>query len=218
MIPDAAIIDSDLMLSVPPDVTAYTGMDALTQVLESFLSSRSNILIDTLCEKALPLALEALPIVFADGQNAEAREKMAYVSLIGGIALANAGLGAVHGFAAAIGGMFDAPHGLICACFLPVVFEANYLAILKKKPKDPILAKFRWFASLCGNKSGEVIDAIETLYDLRFRLNIPGMRKFGMDRSMVGEIAQAAAKTSSMKGNPVELSREQLMEIYLKCV
>lgn len=218
MLPQAAIIDPENMLTVPPDITASTGMDALTQVLEAYLSSRSNILVDSLCEKALPLALNALPAAYETGTDIIARESMAYVSLVGGLALANAGLGAVHGFAAAIGGLFDVPHGIICACFLPVVFEANYQTILKKNPAHPVLDKYRWFAGLCGADNGEVAKAIDTLYDLRFQLNIPGMRKFGMDRSMMGEIAQLAAKTSSMKGNPVELTQEQLMEIFVKCV
>jgi len=218
MIPDVAIVDPETMRSVPPDVTAATGMDALTQVIESFLSSRSTILVDSLCEKAIPLAFESLAMAYEDGDNLNTREKMAYVSLIGGIALANAGLGAVHGFAAAIGGMYDVPHGVVCACFLPVVFEANYTNLQKKKPGHPAIAKYSKIAQYMGSPKGDIGKAVEGLYDLRFRLTIPGMRKYGMNRSMAGEIAEVTARASSMKGNPVELSFEQLTEIFIKCV
>lgn len=218
MIPDVAIVDPETMRTVPPDVTAATGMDALTQVIESFLSSRSTILVDSLCEKALPLAFESLILAYEDGDDLNAREKMAYVSLIGGIALANAGLGAVHGFAAAIGGMFDVPHGVVCACFLPVVFEANYNILQKKRPGHPAIAKYHRIAQYMGYPNGDIGKAIEALYDLRFRLNIPGMRKYGMDRLMAGDIAEITSRTSSMKGNPTELTFAQLTEIFIKCV
>ena len=218
MIPDVAIIDSETMRTVPPDITAATGMDALTQVIESFLSSRSTILVDSLCEKAIPLAFESLAAAYEDGENQNARDKMAYVSLIGGIALANAGLGAVHGFAAAIGGLYDVPHGVVCACFLPVVFETNYSILQKKKPGHPAIAKYHRIAQYLGSSNGDISKAIEALYDLRFRLNIPGMRKYGMDRSMAGDIAELTSRTSSMKGNPTELTFAQLTEIFIKCV
>ncbi len=218
MIPQVAIVDPESMRTVPPAITASTGMDALTQVLESFLSSRSTILVDSLCEKAIPMAFESLVKVFENGNDLDAREEMAYVSLIGGVSLANAGLGAVHGFAAAIGGIYAVPHGSICACFLPVVFEANYQILMKKNPNHPAINKCRQIARYAGIKNGDVSKLIEKLYNLRFDLNIPGMRKFGINRSMAGEIAESTARTSSMKGNPTDLSFDQLVEIFIKCV
>lgn len=218
MIPQVAIVDPEWMRTVPPEVTASTGMDALTQVLESYLSSKSTILVDSLCEKAIPMAFESLVKVYENGTDLDAREDMAYVSLIGGVSLANAGLGAVHGFAAAIGGIYPIPHGSICACFLPVVFEANFQALMKKNPNHPAIAKCKQIARYSGIKNGDVSKLIDKLYNLRFDLNIPGMKKFGINRSMAGEIAESTAKTSSMKGNPIDLSFDQLVEIFIKCV
>ncbi len=218
MIPQVAIVDPETMRSVPPEITASTGMDALTQVLESYLSSRSTILVDSMCEKAIPMAFKSLAKVYENGNDLDAREEMAYVSLIGGVSLANAGLGAVHGFAAAIGGMYSIPHGSICACFLPVVFEANYQALMKKNPNHPAINKCRQIAMYSGIKNGDVSELIEKLYNLRFDLNIPGMRKFGINRSMAGDIAESTARTSSMKGNPIDLSFDQLVQILIKCV
>lgn len=218
MIPNAAIIDAELMASLPPSPTAHTGMDALTQVMEAYLSSKSNLLIDSLCENAIRMGFAALPRVYADGGDMDAREEMAYVSLIGGIALANAGLGAVHGFAASLGGMFDVPHGIICACFLPVVFEANYAALLNMDKKHPVLRKYSRIAELLGYGEDGIEQVFTRLYDLRGEFEIPGMRKFGVEKTMAGEIADLTAATSSIRGNPVGLSRKELIEILIKCV
>jgi len=218
MIPRVALIDPELMVSLPPYPTAYTGLDALTQVLEAYLTQKANLFVDSLCENAMRMGFSALPKVFANGSDLDAREEMAYVSLVGGIALANAGLGAVHGFAAALGGMFDIPHGVICACFLPVVFETNYLALKKANKKHPTLQKYGKIAELAGYGENGLEALFTRLYELRELFEIPGMRKFEVERSMAGEIADLTANTSSIRGNPVALSRNDLIEILMKCV
>lgn len=218
MIPRVALIDPELMVSLPPYPTAYTGMDALTQVMEAYLTQKANLFVDSLCENAMRMGFSALPKVFANGSDLDAREEMAYVSLVGGIALANAGLGAVHGFAASLGGMFDIPHGVICACFLPVVFETNYLALKKANKKHPALQKYGKIAAYAGYGENGLEALFTRLYELREQFEIPGMRKFGVERSMAGEIADLTANTSSIRGNPVALSRNDLIEILMKCI
>ena len=113
MLARLAVVDPELTYDLPPAVTASTGLDALTQLIEPYVSSRANPMTDSLCVEGMRRAARSLPRVFADGRDAEARLDMSLASLFGGLALANAGLGAVHGFAAAIGGAFDAPHGAV---------------------------------------------------------------------------------------------------------
>ncbi len=138
MLPKAAIVDPELTYSLPPDVTAYTGLDALTQLIEPFVSLSANPVTDALCREGIPRAAQSLRRVFLDGQDQLARKNMALVSLFGGLALANAKLGAVHGFAGPIGGIFPAPHGAVCARLLAVVMEVN-LRALKRGSKPALL-------------------------------------------------------------------------------
>ena len=123
MLPAVALVDPELTYDLPPALTASTGLDALTQLIEPFVSARANAFVDAICRDAIPRVIAALPKAFA-GDRA-ARADMAYASLCGGLALANAGLGAVHGFAGPIGGRFPAPHGAICAVLLPHVVAIN---------------------------------------------------------------------------------------------
>ena len=129
MLARLAVVDPELTLGLPSAVTAATGLDAVTQLIEPYVSSRANPFTDALCVEALPRAARSLPAAFRSGSDAAAREEMALASPFSGLALANAGLGAVHGFAGTIGGMFDAPHGAICAALLPHVLEGNLRAI-----------------------------------------------------------------------------------------
>src|ERR1017187_6933228 len=115
MLPALAVVDPELTLDLPPALTASTGLDALTQLIEPYVSIRANPMADLFCTEGIGRTAAALPQVWEDGHNREARAAMAWASLLGGLALANAGLGAVHGFAAPVGGMFPAPHGAICA-------------------------------------------------------------------------------------------------------
>ena len=131
-----AIIDPELTHDLPPALTASTGLDALTQLIEPFVCSRANPMTDSLCVEGIRRAGRSLRAAFADGQNKSAREDMAVASLFGGLALANAGLGAVHGFAGPIGGRFPAPHGAVCAALLPHVMAANIRALRQRAPES----------------------------------------------------------------------------------
>ena len=125
MLPRIALVDPELTYALPPAVTANTGPGALTQLIEPYVSARANPLTDALCVQGIALAAGALGRVYRDGMDREARQDMALASLFGGLALANAGLGVIHGFAAPLGGSWNAPHGALCAALLPHGMAAN---------------------------------------------------------------------------------------------
>ncbi len=148
MLPRLAVVDPELTTSMPPAVTASTGLDALTQVIEPFTSIRANPLTDALCREGISRVARSLRRVYADGQDAAAREDMALASLFGGLALANAGLGAAHGFASVVGGMFPAAHGAVCAALLPHVMAVNLAALNARQPGSPAAARYTEVARL----------------------------------------------------------------------
>lgn len=192
LLPRVAIVDPELTRDLPPALTASTGLDALTQLIEPFVSIRANPLTDAICREGLRLATRSLRRAFDNGRDTAAREDMAVASLFGGLALANAGLGAVHGFAAAIGGMFDAPHGAVCAALLPEVMEANVAA---------------------GAGRYDEIVAPGWVRELRAHLQIPKLRAYGVTEKDIPAICEKAAGASSMKANPVALDSSQLRDI-----
>jgi len=216
MFPDYAVVDPVFTLSMPPYLTASTGMDALTHLLETFVSNQSNHFIDMFCRKGMSLVVASLKKAFYDGSNLEARENMAMASMLGGMALANVKLGAVHGFAGPMGGMCTIPHGAVCACLLPAVMEVN-IAELKESGKKPGLGKYEEVAViLAGNKRANAEDGIAWVRDLVSELKIHSLTEFGINPTDFPELIGKARKSSSMKGNPVELSDSRLMEILEK--
>ena len=165
MIPDLAIVDPECTLSAPPAVTAATGLDALTQLLEAFISRKAGPMTDGFCREGLPRAVRSLRRAFENGSDLKAREEMALASLFGGLALANAGLGAVHGFAGPVGGMFGAPHGMVCAALLPHTMKAN-LAALRERVSENIAGQASLYPeSLCS--SGETGDTRSRIREAR---------------------------------------------------
>ncbi len=216
MLPKLALIDSRLTHSVPRDVTAATGLDALTQVLEPYVSCKANPLTDALCVDALSRAARALPRVYADGRDEQARDDMAMVSLIGGLALANAKLGAVHGFAGPLGGMFTAPHGALCARLLPVVMRANLDAMRRRAPDSPYLGRYETVAQLLtGHANAKAEDGIEWVQSLCQSMNIPPLATYGVTANDLATVVAKAAKSSSMQGNPIVLSADELTDVLL---
>jgi alcohol dehydrogenase class IV len=189
-------------------------MDALTQLIEPFLCSRPNPVTDALCREGIPRAARALPRAFADPADHDAREEMALASLLGGLALANAGLGAVHGFAAPIGGMHPAPHGAVCAALLPQVLRVNYRALSARAPHSHVLDRFDELgALLTGHKWGGAARAIKWVENLCAALHIPGLRTWEVRSEDVPLLCTRAAQASSMKANPIPLTQEELEEI-----
>jgi alcohol dehydrogenase class IV len=215
MLPRVALIDPELTHGLPRAVSAATGMDALTQLIEPFVSLRATPMTDALCRDGIARAARALPCVCTNGADAAAREAMALASLFGGIALANAGLGAVHGFAAPIGGQFTAPHGAVCAQLLPHVWRANVAALRAQAPEHPTLSRYAEAARLLAGPTASIDDAADWLFGLRAELAIPALRAYGVDVQHVPTLAARAAKASSMQANPVALSESTLADILL---
>ena len=219
MLPRIALVDPELTYSMPPSLTANTGMDAIAQVLEPFVSNRSNLLTDLFCQEGLTRASRSLLKVYRDGNDVKGREDMAFTSLLGGFALANAGLGAVHGFAASIGGMFDAAHGAICAKLLPAVVKYNVAALKKKEPEGQILAKYQTAARLLTQDDHASIEkGISWLENLIEILQIPSLASYGISEADIPLLVANAVSASSMKANPIQLHEDELTRILFEAL
>ena len=218
MLPALALVDPALTLDCPPAVTAASGMDALTQCLEAFVSCRAQPLTDPLCREGIRRAARSLERAVNDGTDLGARTDLAFAALCSGIALANAGLGAVHGFAAPLGGRHHAPHGVVCAALLAPVWENN-LAAVRTADDNATLAKFREAAVLLtGDAAAEPEAGATFLSELTQRLHIPGLAEHGLRESDLAEVVRQAAAASSMKGNPVPLPAETLEAILRRAL
>lgn len=214
MIPNLAIVDPALTMSMPATVTANTGLDALTQLIEAFVSKSASPITSPLCREGMTHAATCLQKAVKNGQNLEARSGMSLASLFSGIALANAGLGAVHGFAAPLGGQFKAPHGAVCAALLPYVMEINIRALQQRNPESPSLTAYAETARiLTGNAETNAYDAVKWVKELCAELNISGLSEMGVTKEDFPELATKAAQASSMRNNPIKLTHEELMEI-----
>jgi len=214
MLPRLAIIDPSLTISVPRPITASTGLDALTQLIEPYVSVRANRFTDALCVEAIPRAAAALPRVWDRPDDAAARSEMSWSSLCGGLALANAGLGAVHGLAAPIGGMFDAPHGAICAALLPHVIAANVRALRSRQPESPALVRYQHTARMLTNQPHATAeDGAAWVAQLCRKLEVPPLASYKIQQTDIPSVAERAAKASSMKANPIVLSPAEIGEI-----
>lgn len=213
MLPRVAIVDSELTCDLPPALTAATGLDALTQVIEPYVCTRANAITDGFCEQGISRAARSLRETVFNGKNKSARDDMAMVSLFGGFALANAGLGAVHGFAGPIGGMFPAPHGAVCAALLPDVMAANLRALRERDGKNPVLSRFEKIAALLtGNANSSADDGIAWLQKLVGELPVQKLSSYGINSQHVNEIVTKAANASSMKANPIKLTPDELAQ------
>ncbi len=214
MLPKIALVDPELTYDLPPEVTATTGMDALAQLIEPLVSIRANPLTDGLCTEGIGRAARSLRLAFRNGRDIAAREDMAVASLFGGLALANAGLGAVHGIAGPLGGMFPVPHGAICAALLPHVMTANLRALREREPQSDALGRYQKVAALLtGEADAEAEAAVQWLHELVADLHILPLASYGIRSDAAGELVDKAARASSMKGNPIVLSREELAAI-----
>jgi alcohol dehydrogenase class IV len=214
MLARVAVIDPELTYDLPPMLTASTGLDALTQLIEPFVCNRANPMTDGLCVEGLRRAARSLRVAFSKGRDKDAREDMAVASLFGGLALANAGLGAVHGFAGPIGGSFSAPHGAICAALLPHAMAMNLRALRQRDPHGAALFRYEeaawWFT---GDSKARADDGVKWVCALAADLKIPRLGSFGIRREHFADLVVRAANASSMKANPIVLTPEELTEI-----
>ena len=209
-----ALVDPELTYDLPSAITASTGLDALTQVIEPYVCSRPNPMTDALCVEAIRRAARSLQRAFEQGRDPAARLDMSVASLFGGLALANAGLGAVHGFAAPIGGQFHAPHGAVCAALLPHVMEANVRALRERQPAAEPLRRYDEVARLVTGSATATAEAgIEWVRALVTNLGIPGLGQYGLTREHTAELVGKAAQASSMKANPITLTPDELASI-----
>jgi len=219
MIPRVALVDPQLTVSCPPSVTAASGMDALTQCLEPYVSVRASPLTDGLAREGLRRAAAGLRAAFADGSDLRARTDMAVCSLLGGMALANAKLGAVHGLAGVVGGTADVPHGVACAALLIPVIEANVRALRCGPPGQPALDRYTEAArALTGQPAASIEDGLAWLRETITMLGIPGLAAFGIGPADADDVAVKAASSSSMQGNPVTLSHDDVRAILLQAL
>jgi alcohol dehydrogenase class IV len=212
MLPSVALIDPELTHSKPPAITAATGMDALSQLIEPFVSSKANPFTDALCREGLGLVARSLRRAFENGNDSAAREDMALASLFGGLALANSGLGAVHGFAAPFGAMYNAPHGVVCAALLAPVMRMN---IRRAKNTD----RFEEVARrLTGNPAANAIGGSAWVERLTTDLGIPGLASYSLQEADFGCLIAKAKNASSMRANPASLTDADLAEILCQAL
>lgn len=219
LLPRLAVVDPELTFGLPPAITARTGLDALTQLIEAYVSIRSNPMTDGFCVQGIPLAAQSLRRAFHQGQDREARRDMSLAALFSGLALANAGLGVVHGFAAPIGGRFPAPHGAICAAILPHGMEINLRALRARAPQSDVLRRYEEVARmLSGRGDATAEDGIAWTQGICHELEIPPLNAYGIVEHHVPELIAEAAKASSMKGNPLVLTPEELREVLTRAL
>jgi alcohol dehydrogenase class IV len=214
MLPQVALVDPEMTYNLPPAITAYTGLDALTQLIEPYVSARANPLTDVLCVDGIGRVARALGRVYRDGADREARREMSLASLFGGLALANAGLGVVHGFASPLGGQWKAPHGALCAALLPHGMAANVAALRLREPQNPALDRYATIARLLtGRCDASAEDGIEWVRVLCIELNVPALRIWGITEGDLPDVAEKAAHASSMRANPLPLTNEELLAV-----
>jgi alcohol dehydrogenase class IV len=214
MLAKVALVDPELTHDLSPAITASTGLDALTQLIEPYVCSRANPITDALCVEGIQRAARSLRRAFEDGRVAAAREDMAIASLFGGLALANAGLGAVHGFAGPIGGMFPAPHGAICGALLPQVMETNLKALQQRAPGSGTIARYEKVAHLLtGHSDARAEDGVAWVRKLVCDLRIPRLSTYGITNDHLRDIMEKAKQASSMKANPISLRDSELQAI-----
>jgi alcohol dehydrogenase class IV len=214
MLAAVALVDPLLTLTCPAGVTASSGLDALTQCLEPYVSRRSNPASDAVATEGLRRGAGALRRAYEHGEDHHAREEMALCSFFGGIALANAKLGAVHGLAGVIGGMLDAAHGAVCATLLAPVVEANVRVLREREPQSPALHRYARVAGLLtGRDDAKIEDGVRWLRETVAALQVPPLGAVGLQPAQYAEVAEKAARSSSMQGNPVGLSEKELVAV-----
>jgi alcohol dehydrogenase class IV len=214
MLPHLAVVDPELTYSLPPAITASSGLDALTQLIEPFVSIKANPMTDAICREGMGHAARSLRRAYENGADHEARQGMSLASLFGGLALANAALGAAHGFAGPLGGMLHAPHGALCARLLPYVMHANIEALKTRQPEHPCLRRYDEIARiLTGDDAATAPDGVTSTMQLVNDLKIPGLSHYGMSQQKFPEVIEKTMKASSFKGNPIVLNEDELNEI-----
>ena len=219
MLPTLAVVDPELTISCPPSVTAAAGLDALTQCLEPVTSSMANSFTDILAREGLARAAAGLRRAYQDGGDLTARTQMSMCSLLGGMALANAKLGAVHGLAAPLGGMIGAAHGELCASVLAACTEANVAALRERDPNSIALSRYDEAAKiLTGRASASVADGVAWIRETVALLGARSLGQLGLTSDQIPDAVAQAQAASSMQGNPIPLTDEELTRVVQQSI
>jgi alcohol dehydrogenase class IV len=219
MLPKVAFVDPELTYDLPAGITASTGLDALTQLIEPFVSNSANPMTDAFCREGLLRAARSLKRVFSNGRDIQAREDMSLASLFGGLALANARLGAVHGFAGVLGGRYSGPHGAICAKLLPPVMETNLRALRERSPESEYLLRYQEVARiLTGSEKATEQDGLTWVKEACLELQIPPLSVYGFRREDIPTVVEMSTRASSMKGNPITLTSQEMESILIEAL
>lgn len=217
-IPHVAIIDPIFTSSVPPHITAATGVDALCHAIEAYISKVSQPLTDVLALSAIESIMKYLRIAYEDGDNMEAREAMMIASLQAGIAFSNASVTLVHGMSRPVGALFHVPHGISNAILLPAVLEFTKMSAIKRLAEvGRSLNK-----DLYSHSNEEVANyTIAEIKKLCFDLRIPNLREYGIDEvefeNAISKMAKDAIESGSPSNNPRVPSCDEIKELYRKC-
>lgn len=218
LVAEYAVVDPDLLAGCPPSVIAANGMDALTQLLESYVSLRANPLTDALALNGLAAVRDGLLAWYEAGAEVgEARARMAYAALLSGITLAQTGLGSVHGLASPLGAYYPIPHGVVCGTLVAAATEVNLEAMRMREPDNRALGRYAEAAAVLANRRfarhEEAWDVLlGLLADWTTRLGLPRLREYGLEPTGFDRVI-ANARGSSMKTNPILLSDAELREI-----
>ena len=224
MLPQIALIDPELTYNLPPAITASSGLDALTQLIEPFVSVKANPMTDMICREGLRQAARSLRHAYEKGTDTSAREGMSLASLFGGLALANAALGAVHGFAGPLGGMLhrgklSAPHGALCARLLPLVMDANLKSLQARQPNHPAIGRYTEIAKILTGYGKAVAQlGVNWVHELVHTLEIPPLSTYGMKKKDIPPAVEKTLQANSYKGNPIALNEAELTSILEKAL
>jgi len=214
MLPDVALVDPELTHDLQATITASSGLDALAQLIEPFVSLKASPMTDAICREGIQHVAVSLRRAYQNGTDASAREGMSLASLFGGLALANAALGVVHGFAAPLGAMLHAPHGALCARLLPLVMETNIKALEARQAGHPALARYAEIARIVtSDQNGSAQDGVEWVSELVRELDVPTLSSHGMTTARIPDAVEKAKKASSTKGNSILLTDAELSDV-----
>jgi alcohol dehydrogenase class IV len=219
MLPRVALVDPELTFGLPEALTASTGLDALTQLIEPYVSIRWNPITDSLCQTGMRLSARSLRTVYRYGDVPSARQDLSLASLLSGLALANSSLGVVHGIASVLGGMYSGPHGAICARLLPYVMAINVKALNERSPGSEFLARYEAIAKAIANRDDAAVeDGVAWVEDLCSDFHIPPLSIYGLKQEDLPEVIARSQNASSTKGNPIQLTDNEMRLILEKAM
>ena len=219
LVAEYAVIDPELLATCPAEVIAANGMDALTQLIEAYVSTRASEMTDALALSGVGALRDSLTALYADASDTQAQQKMAYASLMSGICLAQTGLGSVHGLASPLGAFFPIPHGVVCGTLLAEATQMNIELMLAREPLNPALDKYATLGcvlldSQYSNKHQAREQLCRQLSEWTVQMQLPRLASFGVSENDLGRIV-ANSRGSSMKTNPIVMSDHEIRQLLM---